>query len=409
MLGRKSVNMSNEDLIKLPLDEILIMNAYYEKKDKTSIRYRVFTNTQNDLIIVSRNEKGHYLYFNPNDDKDKGNILNFCKNRGIKAEELLKDKENELEIKPIETTNTSATKALQEYKQMQGLAFNNFFFEKRLIDPYLIQEFSSLKQDKFKNINVPSFCIVKNDYQGQSTTLLTQKGYISYLSNPLIDKQTKQNKSIKSLCKGNKGLEILRINSIKKENIKNIIICESMIDSLSLLELKEFKTNETLICSTNGQITNTQKEVFNYLSKEFKQAQIYLGFDNDKKGIEFAKIAKESFKNATILKPNFKDFNDDLILAKNLGLENNFTKQDCQRILLTFERNSSYFTNNFHNLSKEEMTKRLKQITTQDIPRYERIKNKVENYIDTKSLNFSYNKLYQTLDKELKQEQEKIR
>lgn len=52
----------NEHFIKLPLDEILRMNAYYEKKDKTSQRYKVFTNEQNDLVIVSRNEKGHYVY-----------------------------------------------------------------------------------------------------------------------------------------------------------------------------------------------------------------------------------------------------------------------------------------------------------------------------------------------------------
>ena len=395
----------NENFIKLPLDEILRMNAYYEKKDKTSIRYKVFTNEQNDLVIVSRNEKGHYLYFNPNDDRDRGNIINFCKNRGIKVEELLKGKEKELEIKPIETTNSSATKALEEYKEMKAVAFNNFFFAKRLIDPYLIQEFSSLKEDKYKNINVPSFCIVKNDYQGQSIIQLTQKGYMSYLSNPLIDKENKQNKNIKSLCKGNKGLEILKTNSSKKEDIKHIIITESMIDSLSLLELKEFKTNECLVCSSNGQITNAQKEVFAYLNKEFKQAQVYLGFDNDKKGIEYTNIIQKTFENTKVLKPNFKDFNDDLFLAKILGLENNFTKQDCQKVLLSFEKNSSYLINNFHNLSVEELGKRLDKIVTKDIPKFETIKPKIQNYIDTKSLESSYSKLNQFLEKTLEHTQ----
>ena len=122
----------NEDFIKLPFDEILRMNAYFEKRDKTSQRYKVFTNEQNDLVIISRNEKGHYLYFNPNDERDRGNIFNFAKNRGIRVEELLKGFENNLEIKPLETTNTSRTKSLEEYKEMKALAFNNHFFQKRM-------------------------------------------------------------------------------------------------------------------------------------------------------------------------------------------------------------------------------------------------------------------------------------
>lgn len=403
----------NEHFIELPLDEILRMNAYYEKKDKTSQRYKVFTNEQNDLVIVSRNEKGHYVYFNPNNDMDRGNIFNFCKNRGLRAEDLLKGKENELEIKPLEiTSTTSAIKALEEFKAMNGVGFNNFFFEKRLIDPYLIQEFPALKQDRFQNINVPSFMIVRSDYNGESIIQLTQKGYVSYLSNPLIDKENQTQKNIKSLCKGSKGLEIIKSNlkSSKKEdveNIKHIIICESMIDSLSLLELKEFKTEQCYVCSTNGQISNAQKEVFDYLAKEFKQAQVYLGFDNDKKGEQYIQIAKKSFANAEILKPQFKDFNDDLIVAKNLNLENGFSRADCQRVLLGFEKNSSYFIAHFYKLSNEEIAKQLKQITQNDILKYESIKTKIEAYVDVRGVESSYNKLSNTLEREFKQERVK--
>ncbi|EQB9114872.1 hypothetical protein ACYYDG_001481, partial [Campylobacter upsaliensis] len=53
------------------------------------------------------------------------------------------------------------------------------------------------------------------------------------------DKESKIPKNIKSLCYGTKGLEILKTQQSKKEDVENIIITESMIDSLSLLELKE--------------------------------------------------------------------------------------------------------------------------------------------------------------------------
>ncbi|MCR2040458.1 toprim domain-containing protein [Campylobacter helveticus] len=397
---RESKN-NNEDFINLPLDEILKSNAYYEKKDKTSLRYKVLTNESGDLVVISRNERGHYLYFNPNDDRDRGNIFNFCKNRGINAQELLRGIEKELTIKPIEISNTSSKKALEEYEAMKGVSFNNFFFEKRLICPHLMQEFPTLKQDKMKNIIAPSFTLSQTKLSDKNYTYLIPNGYVSYLSSPLIDKESKQAKNIKNLCYGTKGLEILKIPSSTKEDIKNIIITESMIDTLSLLELKEFNAKESLLCSTNGQISRTQKEVFAYLNNEFKEAKVYLGFDNDNKGKEFEKIAKESFTNAKILKANFKDFNDDLIIAKNLNLENNFTKIDCKKLLFQMEKRASQFIKNFHCMSDETMMKELKQISTLDIPKYESIKSKIEKHLDTKTLDLAYNQLAKCLEREL--------
>lgn len=385
----------NEDFIKLPFDEILRMNAYFEKRDKTSQRYRVFTNEQNDLVIISRNEKGHYLYFNPNDERDRGNIFNFAKNRGIRVEELLKGFENNLEIKPLETTNTSRTKSLEEYKEMKALAFNNHFFQKRLIDAYLIQEFAGLRQDKYHNINIPSFVL------SEDKNFLTQAGFVSYLLNPLSDKEQAQIK-IKTLCKGNKGLEIIKNASSKKQDIKTILITESMIDTFSLLELKDFNAKECLLCSTNGQITRTQKEVFAHLNETFNQAKVYLGFDRDKKGQEYTELTKENFPNAHILYPQLKDFNDDLVCAKYLNLDNEWNIKDCEKLLLGFEKHCQIFIKNFHTFSQEQRAKSLKQISTEELPKYERIKTKIKAYIDTKSLENSYKELSFLLERELK-------
>lgn len=284
---------------------------------------------------------------------------------------------------------------------MSELAFNNFFFEKRLIDAHLMQEFGALKQDKLRNINVPSFTLFQMSVGDKDHKYLTQNGYVSYLSSPIKDKESKTPKNIKSLCYGVKGLEILKSSNSKQEDIQNIIITESMIDSLSLLELKEYNPKNTLLCSTNGQITKTQKDVFAYLSKEFKDKNFYLGFDNDKKGREFENISKDYFKEAKILRANFKDFNDDLILAKNLGLENNFKRSDCEKLLFEMEKRALVFARDFKEYSGDEVAKKLKQITNSDIPRYERIKSKVENYIDTTRLDFAYNKLSLSLEKEL--------
>lgn len=84
-----------------------------------------------------------------------------------------------------------------------------------------------------------------------------------------------------------------------------------------------------------------------YLNDNFKEAKVYLGFDNDSKGKEFEKSAKEFFHKTTCLKPNFKDFNDDLIVAKYFNLENNFIKTDCQKLFLKWKKERCYLLKTF--------------------------------------------------------------
>ncbi|CUU72450.1 Uncharacterised protein [Campylobacter hyointestinalis subsp. hyointestinalis] len=77
------------NLLELPLDEILKNNGYYEKRNKSSRNYKTLTNNQDDTIVISRQANGHYLYFNPSNDGDRGNIYNFAKNRGVGIKDLI--------------------------------------------------------------------------------------------------------------------------------------------------------------------------------------------------------------------------------------------------------------------------------------------------------------------------------
>ena len=74
---------------------------------------------------------------------------------------------------------------------------------------------------------------------------------MKYLQYPI----KKENGALKQLCYGKKGLEVLKSSEIRRENIENIIVCESIIDTLSLYELDEYKSENTLLCSTNGQVS----------------------------------------------------------------------------------------------------------------------------------------------------------
>ena len=81
--------MNKENLVELPLDEILKNNGYFEKREKSSQNYKTLTNNNSDTIIITRKSNGHYLYFNPSDDNDRGNIYNFAKNRGVSIKDLI--------------------------------------------------------------------------------------------------------------------------------------------------------------------------------------------------------------------------------------------------------------------------------------------------------------------------------
>lgn len=142
----------NQENLLLPLDMILAENGYSYKKEKCSRNHFTMKNENDDLIVITRASNGHYLYFNPIDDKDKGNIYSFCKNRGIKLNDLL-DTNKSLEIKDLKhninpsSLNNKAIEALNHYKELKDLNFDkpNFFGTKRYIDELSLDKIKTLE------------------------------------------------------------------------------------------------------------------------------------------------------------------------------------------------------------------------------------------------------------------------
>lgn len=323
----------NEKNLTLPLDAILLNNGYFYKKEKCSVNFLTMKNENDDLIIITRANNGHYLYFNPIDDKDKGNIYSFCKNRGVKITDLLDEKwEKGLEVKDLShkinpsSLNDKAIEAINLYKDFKVLnSSDNFFVMKRFINEESLKEFNKLKQDKFHNICVPTFILDKC----KDVSFVNMCGFMSYLKSPI----KKENGFIKQLCYGKKGLEVLKNEDTQLNDIKNIIICESIIDSLSLFELGKFESKNTLLCSTNGQVSVNHCEVLSFLAKKAVNAVSILGFDNDEKGKVFTqKIVSVLKEHKYLVKtPCLKDFNDDLMASKLLYLNKDFTIDEIEK------------------------------------------------------------------------------
>lgn len=369
----------NNKELSLPFDEILLNNGYEIKREKSSKNSITMTNSNKDTIVVSRTYNGHYLYFNPNDSTDRGNIYSFCKNRGIKLKDLLSNKINIKELKHnlSESKDINNDKILDDFKALNSLKNENFLVSKRLIDKEILSSFlHSMKQDNFHNVCIPTYTIKK--IRDANTKILIQSGYMTYLKSPLKkDKEgIELKKPLKQICYGKKGLELLKSKDSKKADIKNIIISESAIDSLSLLELKNLNPNETLLCSTNGTFTASHKEGLLYLKDEIKNVTFLLSFDSDEKGLRFSKEIKELLKeNVEVLKPSLKDFNDDLIVSKFLRLNKSFSINELEKSLNSFIQMIREYANN--NKSKE-LKASLKIL--------ENIKDKSKNYISKESL-----------------------
>lgn len=356
----------NQNILTLPLDNLLLENGYILKKEKCSKNHLTLTNSNNDLIIITRATNNHYLYFNPNDERDRGNIYSFCKNRNIKLKELLRAKDlSQLNhnINPSSLTQKNL-EIITAFNENQAIKEMNFFSKNRLIDCDILLHFP-LKMDKMKNILSPTFVLEK--IESINFTGINQAGYVSYLQSPLKKDKNKNayEKPIKQLCYGFKGLEILKCTSTKKAEIKDIIISESIVDSLSLLELKEYNPKTTLICSTNGQITQKQKELLEYFTQIFKDVNIILAFDNDAMGKKFTKECENIFQKnkMQILTPILKDFNDDLNAYKLLNLSKNFTLKELEdKIQNDIIKNINDFLQKEKILNPISFKKRLKEV-----------------------------------------------
>lgn len=323
------------EAVTIPMDEILLKLGYKYKREKSTKRNFTMENENGDLVVISRMPNEHYLYFNPFNDLDKGNIHSFCKNRGVSLKDILHNNtfecNHKLQYTDPKEKNNASFKAVADFEKFSS-AKDSDYLEKRGISKNISNSFN-IRLDNHNNICFPHYILTElpSIQKGEKNkVILQQSGYTSKLRNPLTkDREGNSltpNKYIKSICYGNKGLEILKHQELKLSQIENIIITESSIDSLSLFELNSSKNNDirldnTLLCATGGNKNEAISKTLQYLSdKTEKNTKFILGMDNDEKGQYFTEQLKEILKGREIihLEPQLKDFNDDLKAIKIL-------------------------------------------------------------------------------------------
>lgn len=326
--------MENEEILKTPLNKVLEHLGYDYDRQKSSMRNPVMKN-ENDKIIISRKGE-HYLYFNINVEEDRGNIFNFCKHRGLDYRKVLKSYLNDEKVEKNHTILKADLGLRKDEIKNRIKLFENFtIVDQENKSQVLINRKVSHENLSFKNLRVDpngNLCFPLYEIKEYNEKFFfVHCGYNEKLINPIKwDRDGKiLEKPIKSLIRGKKGLEILAPNA-KNEEIENIVITESSLDSISFSEIKGLDNKKAIMIGTGGTITEDALKGLKHLCLLFDKANYFIGFDNDEKGKEFsAKVAEIisseiDINQIVIAKPKLKDFNDDLQCIKIF----NFKKEE---------------------------------------------------------------------------------
>lgn len=280
-----------------------------------STRKSIVMKNGRDVIIISKNANtNHYIYFNANDESDRGTIIDFVQKRTKmnlgQVRKLLrdflnkksdfyeiiassKDEQNMLiaQVKLIEFF----TKLFNETKKEKETNF--FFFEER-----------GITEKTFKNTELVGFKDRKFYFP-----LINDKGNIVGIYT--TDKELKEKKLLKDSYKG------IWIDKRLHKNINKIFITESPIDSLSLKELG-FNDESTLHIATIGRMGDIAKKAIEQILSYYKDAELVIATDNDESGEDIARELTEIAKRNKVSNVNrltinnFKDINDYLVYKK---------------------------------------------------------------------------------------------
>lgn len=261
-----------------------------------------------DKLLVFKNANNHYLFTCINDNNNKkGSIIDFC-NIYLNMNNLgeIKKYLKEYMLNNNESFNLNAVKKQEHSNEKQLFDIDYYalkqhpLFTERQLDFDTIDVFlHNVKIDKHNNLYFAM-------YDENSNTIGYEVKNIDYKAN-YMSKQ---------------GLAILGLDTMY---VKNIVICESVIDALSFYELNKDKLHftNTLLVSTSGTLTDKQMFILYTLLTKDKKRTLFVAFDNDKQGNEYTEKLKNYLSDKHIQneikieKSVYKDFNDDLKMLKN--------------------------------------------------------------------------------------------
>jgi hypothetical protein len=306
----------NEFRSKISIMELALANGYSCNRSK-GMKWPVLESNSGDkIIIVNPNSSSNQGYFNPNDDRDKGTLINFVGNRlgDIFPQDLSLSREQNINRVLHQWLNLpfrerlALTKILGSSRHGQGV--EELTFSPALLKPledadYLkfrgIDE-STLRSTNFKGkmlqCRIGNFCNIAFPYQ-------------ETIGGKYVGAEVR-NHHFKRHLRGSLRSSSVWISNIPTE-VKRMIICESAIDCLSYNQLKG--AVEDVYISFGGSITNGQLLTILTMVKQLlldATVQVIIAVDHDKMGKEYTKKILAAIPDAIVDYPEGKDYNEEL-------------------------------------------------------------------------------------------------
>lgn len=311
----------NEFRSKISIMELALANGYICNRSK-GMKWPVLESNSGDkIIIVNPNSSSNQGYFNPNDDRDKGTLINFVGNRlgDIFPQDLSLSREQNINRVLHQWLNLpfrerlASTKILGSSRHGEGVEELTFL-------PALLKPLEDVDYLKFRGIDEST--LRSTNFQGK--ILQCRIGNFCNIAFPYQETiggkyvgAEIRNHQFKRHLSGS-----LRSSSVWMSNIptqvKRMIICESAIDCLSYYQLK--RAVEAVYISIGGSITEGQMKCIGNIVKDMSldsAFQMVVAVDRDEKGKAYTQKILGVFSKAFVDYPTGKDFNEDLITAQS--------------------------------------------------------------------------------------------
>lgn len=264
-------------------------------------------NNIDDWIIIGHAEYvAHQYYWNPLNNKDRGTIIQFVRNRlGVLFENnhLKKQAENINAVLYGYLKIPLPEKRMYEpYRKAKPVLFNPALLEDLTNTSYLVNKrgmtLNTLHDEVFAGTMMQ---MIQNRFINIAFPYTNKHEHI--VGAELCNKGFKAHAAGSDKSNGIWHSKIL-------ENVQNIVICESGIDALSYHQLKGY--NKNLYVSVGGHLAAGQMDTIAALAGKTGAEKIIGAFDNDRAGRKFTQMCSERFEGFVADVPKEKDFNDEV-------------------------------------------------------------------------------------------------
>ena len=301
---------------EISIIELAISNGYKLSKSD-GLKWPVLKDevSGDKIIIVNPRSSSNQGYFNPNDSKDKGTLINFVKNR---LGSIFPYESSKSEMNNINTV-------LYNYQNL-GIPEKNTYRSniKELVEKHSTKEFKL--PEGITELKNPGYLY----FRGLQSKTLNSAAFKDKIFNvrigeydnigfPYYDAEGRtvgfeiRNKQFKHVIEGSDRSVGIWHSNIPKI-LESVILTESPIDALSYHQLKG-KEN-SLYVSFGGSVTIGQLETVKGIirvSNASSELRIISATDNDEMGKIYTRKFKEAFSQNIIEDyPRLNDYNEDL-------------------------------------------------------------------------------------------------